>query len=250
MSTAYDGRDGGHLASGTAVPDTTGSFEAGRGLRIEKRASQDGSVNAIALHPCTTTGDPQVREFGHDPADAMIPSQEVTRTSPERLSRHWRLSPDIPRGELVVFVGPAGSGTPPTLTMINRIIEPTSATIVVNGRDATSARLRLGPHRRPERRADPPDGPRQAMRSRYSSELSGGQQQRVGVTRALAADPPVLLMDEPCGAVDPLMRSRAEDQLLNLQRALHNTRYTTRSWCTRSGGQPRPFADQLKRPRQ
>jgi len=168
------------------------------------------------------------------------------------------LSLQIPRGELVVLVGPSGCGKTTTLKMINRIIEPTSGTITIDGHDVTSRpafelrrdigyviqQIGLFPHRtiaqnvatvprlngwghdRIEARVDElmtlmdldP-----GMLQRYPAELSGGQRQRVGVARALAADPPVLLMDEPYGAVDPLVRERLQDQLLELQQDLHKT---------------------------
>jgi osmoprotectant transport system ATP-binding protein len=168
------------------------------------------------------------------------------------------LSLTIPEGELVVFVGPSGCGKTTTLKMINRIVEPTSGTITVAGQDVFSRpahlvrreigyviqQIGLFPHRTIERNiATVPRllgweddrtsarvdelmelmGLDPAMRSRYPGELSGGQRQRVGVARALAADPPVLLMDEPYGAVDPLVRGRLQDQLLDLQRELHKT---------------------------
>ena len=165
---------------------------------------------------------------------------------------------DIPRGELVVFVGPSGCGKTTTLKMINRIIEPTSGTITIDGVDALEReahelrrdigyviqRIGLFPHR--TIRQNVATVPRllgwdtartterveelmqlmdldPGMLERYPSELSGSQQQRVGVARALAADPPVLLMDEPYGAVDPLVRARLQEQLLELQAELHKT---------------------------
>lgn len=169
-----------------------------------------------------------------------------------------RLSLSIPRGALVALVGPSGCGKTTTLKMINRIIEPTSGRIVIDGVEADSRpahmlrrsigyviqQIGLFPHRTiAENIATVPElmewdkgrigervdelvelvGLDREMLSRYPRELSGGQQQRVGVARALAADPPVLLMDEPFGAVDPIVRSRLQDQLADLQHRLHKT---------------------------
>ena len=166
---------------------------------------------------------------------------------------------EVLAGEMVVLVGPSGCGKSTTLKMINRLVEPSSGTIEIDGQDVTTAdpvRLRRGigyviqqiglfPHQRivtnvmtvpllygeskaharsravellelvgldPERYAD-----------RFPHQLSGGQRQRVGVARALAADPPVLLMDEPFGAVDPITRQRLQDELLSIQRELGKT---------------------------
>ncbi|MEN8234317.1 MAG: ABC transporter ATP-binding protein [Actinomycetota bacterium] len=168
------------------------------------------------------------------------------------------LSLTIERGEIAVFVGPSGCGKTTTLKMINRLIEPTSGSIRIDGRLAHAVpvhELRRGigyviqqiglfPHRtirqnigtvpslldwdrgrideRVEELAElvALDGD---MLDRYPAELSGGQRQRVGVARALAADPPVLLMDEPFGAVDPIVRAHLQDELLDLQQRLHKT---------------------------
>ncbi len=168
------------------------------------------------------------------------------------------LSLDIAAGEVVALVGPSGCGKTTTLKMINRLIEPTSGTIRVLGRDQTELpvhelrrtigyviqQIGLFPHRTVAANVGVVPGllgwpkARIAERvaellalvglpadagSRYPSELSGGQQQRVGVARALAADPPLLLMDEPYSAVDPLVRARLQDDLLALQAQVGKT---------------------------
>ena len=166
---------------------------------------------------------------------------------------------DIPAGEIVIFVGPSGCGKTTMMRMINRLSEPTSGRILIGDKDAlsikpTELRRSIGyaiqqaglfPHMtirqnvglvpgllRWDRKkiADRVDelldlvglDPGQYS-GRYPRQLSGGQQQRVGVARALAADPPVLLMDEPFGAVDPITRSTLQDELLRLQSELRKT---------------------------
>jgi len=168
------------------------------------------------------------------------------------------LSLEVSEGEVVVLVGPSGCGKTTTLKMINRLVEPTSGRITVAGNDimavpAPELRRSIGyviqqiglfPHRtigdniatvprllgwekqrigeRIDELIDLVDL-ESGMRDRYPAELSGGQRQRVGVARALAADPPVLLMDEPFGAVDPIVRARLQDELLDLQARVNKT---------------------------
>ena len=169
-----------------------------------------------------------------------------------------RLSLDVAKGSIVALLGPSGCGKTTTLRMINRMIEPTGGRIEIEGREVTRVpveELRRGigyviqqvglfPHHTVGRNiAAVPNalrwdkdrvrarirelaelvGLEPALLDRYPDELSGGQQQRVGVARALAADPPVLLMDEPFGAVDPVVRARLQDELLALQAEVHKT---------------------------
>ena len=169
------------------------------------------------------------------------------------------LSLDVPAGKICVLVGPSGCGKTTSLKMVNRLIEPSAGKILLDGvdtatRDVTELRRGIGyviqqvglfPHqtigenvvvvprllgwaatRRRERAAellelvglDPA-----RYRDRYPSQLSGGERQRVGVARALAADPPVMLMDEPFGAVDPIVRDRLQNEFLRLQEELAKT---------------------------
>ena len=169
------------------------------------------------------------------------------------------LSLEIPAGRICVLVGPSGSGKTTTLKMVNRLIEPTSGEILLDGRDVlredpVGLRRRIGyviqqvgllPHLTvganvgvvprllgwPRQRIDSRTDellelvglPVATYRDRYPAQLSGGERQRVGVARALAADPPLMLMDEPFGAVDPIVRERLQNELLRLQQRLAKT---------------------------
>jgi osmoprotectant transport system ATP-binding protein len=168
------------------------------------------------------------------------------------------LSLEIPAGKITVLVGPSGCGKTTSLRMINRMVEPTSGRILLDGRDVAgvdppSLRRGIGyviqqaglfPHRtivdniatvpyllgwdRKKARARATEllervGLDPALGRRYPFQLSGGQQQRVGVARALAADPPVMLMDEPFSAVDPVVRKSLQEEFLRLQDELGKT---------------------------
>jgi osmoprotectant transport system ATP-binding protein len=189
----------------------------------------------------------------------MIRLSGVGKTYPDGTVAVHELDLDVAAGELVVLVGPSGCGKSTTLKMINRLIEPTTGTIEIDGKDVTGqdpVRLRRGigyviqqiglfPHQKVETNVmtvpllygESKARARQrahelmdmvgldvaTFADRYPHQLSGGQRQRVGVARALAADPPVLLMDEPFGAVDPVVRVRLQDEFLRLQRELGKT---------------------------
>ncbi|MDB5765489.1 MAG: proV, partial [Collimonas fungivorans] len=165
----------------------------------------------------------------------------------------------VAEGEICVFLGPSGCGKTTTLKMINRLIAPTSGRVLLDGEDTTgldevSLRRKIGyviqqvglfpnmtieenitvvprllgwdkkrcHERATELMAMVALDPKRFL-SRYPREMSGGQQQRIGVIRALAADPPVLLMDEPFGAVDPINRESIQNEFFQMQRQLNKT---------------------------
>ncbi|GDY54719.1 hypothetical protein SVIO_053420 [Streptomyces violaceusniger] len=189
----------------------------------------------------------------------MIRFEHVTKRYADGTTAVDDLSFEVSEGELVTLVGPSGCGKTTTMKMVNRLIEPTSGRILVDGRDIAEAdpvalRRRIGyviqqvglfPHKTVlentstvphllgwqrkkgrERAAELLDlvglDP-SVYGDRYPDQLSGGQRQRVGVARALAADPPVLLMDEPFGAVDPVVREHLQTEFLRLQSQVRKT---------------------------
>ncbi|MEW1721768.1 betaine/proline/choline family ABC transporter ATP-binding protein [Streptomyces sp. NPDC093109] len=189
----------------------------------------------------------------------MIRFEHVTKRYPDGTTAVDDLSFEVARGELVTLVGPSGCGKTTTMKMVNRLIEPSEGRIFLDGDDISAIdpvrlRRRIGyviqqvglfPHRTVlENTATVPHllgwkrakGRARAAElldlvgldpsvygDRYPEQLSGGQRQRVGVARALAADPPVLLMDEPFGAVDPVVRERLQNEFLRLQAAVGKT---------------------------
>ena len=194
------------------------------------------------------------------PTDPMIRLERLTKTFPGQARPAVEaLDMDIAAGEIVVLVGPSGCGKTTTMRLINRLIEPTSGRIFLEGDEVTKVnpdqlRRRIGyviqqvglfPHQTiadniatvprmlgwDEQRIRARVDELLALvglepatyRGRYPKHLSGGQRQRAGVARALSADPPVMLMDEPFGAIDPITRDRLQNEFLRLQETIRKT---------------------------
>ncbi|MEV4475355.1 ABC transporter ATP-binding protein [Nonomuraea salmonea] len=198
--------------------------------------------------------------FDRDSEGVRIELRSLTKQYPGQAAPAVdNVTLDIPAGELVVFVGPSGCGKTTTMKMINRLVEPTSGEIRIGGEDVLSLnpdqlrrhvgyaiqQVGLFPHltvaqniglvpkllgwapakvaERVEELLALVSLEPSAFRDRYPRQLSGGQQQRVGVARALAADPPVMLMDEPFGATDPITREHLQNEFVRLQKQLRKT---------------------------
>lgn len=189
----------------------------------------------------------------------LIEFKEVSKTFEDGFEALKNISFKVKAGELLVLIGPSGCGKTTTMKMVNRLIEPTTGTITIEGKDISKEnpvalrrsigyviqQIGLLPHmtirenvslvprlKKWEKKRyldkvnelmemvglDP-----ETFGERYPSELSGGQQQRIGVIRALAAEPKIILMDEPFSALDPISREQLQDELVRLQREIHKT---------------------------
>ncbi len=220
----------------------------------------------VATLACGPTLHPEAERILHSPyprhmatvRGATVEFRAVTKRYADQTAVD-ELSLTVPAGKICILVGPSGSGKTTSLKMVNRLIEPTSGAILIDGKDVLQEdpvllRRRIGyviqqvglfPHQTIEENVGTvprllgwPAGRIRARSGellelvgleparyakRYPAQLSGGERQRAGVARALAAEPPVMLMDEPFGAVDPIVRDRLQTELLRIQRELGTT---------------------------
>ncbi|MBD1373500.1 betaine/proline/choline family ABC transporter ATP-binding protein [Hazenella sp. IB182357] len=189
----------------------------------------------------------------------MITFENVRKVYPDGFEALKGIHMTVAKGELVTLIGPSGCGKTTTMKMVNRLIEPTEGKILINGEDIAhknpvELRREIGyviqqigllPHmtisknvslipklkgwakekyqKRVDELLDLVGLDPTVYRDRYPAELSGGQQQRVGVARALAAEPPIILMDEPFSALDPITREQLQDELIRLQQEIQKT---------------------------
>ncbi|MBA4493827.1 ABC transporter ATP-binding protein [Paenactinomyces guangxiensis] len=189
----------------------------------------------------------------------MIEFKEVSKTFEDGFEALKDISFKVKEGELLVLIGPSGCGKTTTMKMVNRLIEPTKGTITIEGKDIAGEdpvtlrrntgyviqqigllphmnikeNVSLVPRLKKWKKEQYVDKVNELMEmvgldpetfgERYPSELSGGQQQRVGVIRALAAEPKIILMDEPFSALDPISREQLQDELVRLQREIRKT---------------------------
>jgi osmoprotectant transport system ATP-binding protein len=192
-------------------------------------------------------------------APTMVIFEDVTKVYPGNYKAVDNINLKVGKGELVVLIGPSGCGKTTTLKMVNRLIQPSSGKIYLDGFDTdkldpVELRRQIGyviqdialfPHKtvagniavvprlkkwnredvtkRVDELLNMVNMEPELFRNRFPNELSGGQQQRIGVLRALAAEPEVMLMDEPFGALDPITRDQLQDELKRLQQKLHKT---------------------------
>ncbi len=239
-----NGSVAGARCAGRATPP---SQPFGYGVADQHEGKQPRMPEGVAGRAATVAFEHVTKHYDH---------RELKRGAPGAVND---LSLSVPAGKICVLVGPSGCGKTTSLKMVNRLIEPTAGRILLDGADAAArdlSELRRGigyviqqvglfPHETiAENVATVPrllgwSGPRRRERaeellalvgldpatyaSRYPVQLSGGERQRVGVARALAADPPIMLMDEPFGAVDPIVRARLQDEFLRLQESLAKT---------------------------
>jgi osmoprotectant transport system ATP-binding protein len=230
-------------------PTDSRAFPDTRPNKLIGQTSADATIS-------TTTTITTVRNT----SGAHIELADVSKIYPQQaVPAVENFSMDVQPGELVMFVGPSGCGKTTTMKMINRIIEPSSGSIQIDGRDVLSLdpnelrrhigyviqQIGLFPHMtiaenisvvpkllgwskakisaRVDELLSVVQLDPSTFAGRYPKQLSGGQQQRVGVARALAADPPVMLMDEPFGATDPITREKLQQEFLRLQDTIGKT---------------------------